>query len=77
MFDKQDIAHLREMFETYRKDTVVEIRDEMNSCIAASEARLRRGIVSDITDFIDHAIVPQINDLHAEDARIRRFVGMA
>ncbi len=79
MFDKQDIAILKGMFH----DQKIEMRDEIHSCIAASEARmmarmdkLHATTTSDIVDFIDQAIIPQINDLHAADARIRKFVGM-
>jgi hypothetical protein len=74
MFSKQDIALLKGMFETYKKDTISEIRDETRSLIVASEARLRKGIVLDITEFIDTAILPQIAELQEDVVVLKQHV---
>lgn len=86
MFDKQEIAVLKGMFETYKKDTVLEIRDETNARFIASEvkiaARMDRlelkidRVASDAAELISDSILPQIDELRREDTRIKEFVGM-
>jgi hypothetical protein len=86
MLDKQDIAILKGMFA----DAKIDMHDELKVLFAVSEnklitrmdrlaAELRTEIKdmrNEIVDLIDDSILPQIEALRQEDARIKKFVGM-
>lgn len=64
MFNKQDIVILKGMFTDVKK----EMRDELQSTVQASENR----IISQITEFIDSRILPQISDLDRRVTKIEQ-----
>ena len=91
MLDKQDIALLEGLFEKQEKrfdikleNLKIDLRDEIHSNISASEARMiarmdamEKRIVSDITDFIDDAILPQIEKHNVDIRHIKTHLNLA
>ncbi len=72
------IALMRGMFQEQEKrfdqkldDVKENLRDEMRSCISASEARIKTEIIDGITNILDESILPQISDLRTDVDRIK------
>ncbi|MFZ2681983.1 MAG: hypothetical protein WAZ14_02740 [Patescibacteria group bacterium] len=90
MLTKTDISLLKGMFETQKKDIILDMRDEtrsvINAAITASEQRMTNKldkleqkidrVASDAAELIGDSILPQIDELRRADARIKKFVGM-
>ncbi|MFZ2681982.1 MAG: hypothetical protein WAZ14_02735 [Patescibacteria group bacterium] len=84
MLNKQDIALLKGMLEIQKKDIILDVRDEIHSCISASEARMmakmhdmKIDIIHDVAELIDGSILPQTSDLDRRVSRLERYVKIA
>lgn len=78
-FDAQD-----RKFDQKLDDLKVDLRDEMHSSISASEHRLMAKmdalevrVVSNVCDFLDQAIIPQIKDLQTDVVVIKQHLKLA
>ncbi len=76
MLDKNDIQIIRDLFQENNAILKREIRDEMHSCIAASEVRtmekmekMKEEIIDGITDVLDDSILPRLEE-HENDIRL-------
>jgi len=72
MLEKSDIKLLKGMFETYKKDTIREMRDEMQSTVRAEGRAIRtelyralekteEKILTGVAEFLDNSILSQLN----------------
>lgn len=92
MLDKQDIVQLRGVFREIlvqnNADLKVEIRDEMRSLLAATEARfksdmremesrLHGDIVGDIGTILDESVLPQIAELQRDMTKVKIHLQLA
>lgn len=66
MFQEQE-----KRFDQKLDDVKENLRDEMRSCISASEARIKTEIIDGITNILDESILPQISDLRTDVDRIK------
>lgn len=80
MFDKEEIQVLRQLFA----DQKFEIRDEMRSCISASETRMmgkmqemKEEIIDGITDVLDYSVLPRLDEHDREIRRIKHHLKLA
>lgn len=85
---EEQLAKQDKRFDIKLENLKVDLRDEIHSCVSASETRmisrmdmiainLRKGIVSDIVDFVDEAILPQIEQHNLDIARINTHLKLA
>lgn len=81
MLDKNDIRLLSEMFDQKLSDFKVEVRDEIRSCISASEFRIMRmmhemkeDILDGVADMVTGQIIPQIDDHESRLVRLEHHV---
>lgn len=84
MFDTNDIELLRGMFKEQdsrllnaikenNHDLKKEIRDEIHALITASEKR----IVTEISELLDTAVLPQITELQTDMATVKQHLHLA
>ncbi|MEK9155662.1 MAG: hypothetical protein AAB839_03360 [Patescibacteria group bacterium] len=66
-------TELQEMFDEHGRTQKREIRDEMHSLLRAQKVE----IVSEITEFIDSAILPQISDLDRDTRMVKQLLKLA
>ena len=88
MLDTNDIQVLKQIFGGMFGDFKVEIRDEMQSLLHIQKREIRdemrallsmteKRIISEVTDFIGHQIIPQIDEHDREIRSIKHHLKLA
>lgn len=95
MLSQKDIALLRGMFQEQDSrfdqklcDLRLDVRDDIHSCIVASEKRMMRNleerlnevkveIIDGITDILDEFVFPPITELETDMTRVKGRLQMA